>query len=61
MAFSVTKYEMPAVTPDKDVVPTTSGGGGGAVTVMSADADLVESAALVAITVALESTVTVNA
>ena len=61
MALSALKYEMPAVAPAKDVVEMMSGGGGGGVIVTSADADFVESAALVAVTVALESAVTVFA
>jgi D-arabinose 5-phosphate isomerase GutQ len=59
--LSVLEYDVPAVAPDNDVVAMISGGGGGAVMVTSADADLVESAALVAITVAVESAVTVDA
>lgn len=61
LALNAPEYEVPAVASDKDAVVITRGGGGGAVTVTNADADLVESAALVAVTVAIESVVTVGA
>ena len=55
------EYDVPVVAPDRDVVAMTSGGGGIAVMVTDADADLVASAALVAVTVAVESALTVDA
>jgi len=52
---------VPAVAADRLLVLMTSGGGGGGVTVSIATADLVESAVLVTVMVAVESTLTVDA
>src|SRR5258708_28521945 len=54
-------YAVPAVAMDRVAVLMMSGGGGGAVMVTRAAADLDESAALVAVIVAVESAVTVDA
>ena len=61
VALSEFVYAVPAVAAGREPVVMTSGGGGGAVMVTKAAADLVESAALVAVTVAVESAVTVDA
>ncbi len=61
MAVRVFEYEVPAVALDKDVVVMLTGGGGGGVTVTDAVADLVGSATLVAVTVAVVLAVTVGA
>ena len=61
MAFNELEYAAPAVAVDKDVVVMVSGGGAGGVTVTDAVADLVGSAALVAVTVAVVFTVTEGA
>ncbi len=61
MALTASKYAVPAVAADRLVVLITSGGGGGGVMVTYADADLVGSAALVTVMVAVESVLTVDA
>ena len=61
VALSEFVYAVPAVAIDREPVVMTSGGGGGAVMVTKAAADLVESATLVAVIVAVESAVTVDA
>jgi hypothetical protein len=61
VAFNVAEYAVPAVAPDKDVVATASGGVRSGVIVTKACADLVESAVLVAVTVAVVLVVTEGA
>jgi len=61
-ALNELEYAVPAIAPDTDVVVMLTGGGAElAVTVTAAFADLVGSATLVAVTVALVLTLTVGA
>jgi hypothetical protein len=61
VAFNVAEYAVPAVAPDREVVATASGGATTGVMVTTALPDLVESAVLVAVTVAVVLVVTAGA